>query len=103
MSDDYSCSRCGAAYKWEQLRQTNEGNLFCSACWQKIDAAKETKRMCPVDGTEMHKRLIAGMALIDRCPSCSGTWFDKYELEVIQKEAERKGWNSGFILGVFLG
>lgn len=101
MSNDYSCSRCGAAYKWGQLTQTPEGNLFCQNCWKHLDASKEAKRNCPVDGVEMNKWLIAGLALIDKCPTCEGVWLDKNELEVIKKEAGQKGWSRGFLLGVW--
>ena len=99
MSDDYYCSRCGKGYKWEQMAQTPEGNLFCRECLVKLDAKSEPKHRCPVDGAEMQKRLVGGLVLIDSCSACGGTWFDKYELEVIQKRWRDAGWQEGFFTG----
>ncbi len=79
--------------------QTSEGHLFCPECQPKVDAKNEPKRKCPVDGTEMGKRMVAGLVLIDTCPSCGGTWFDKHELKVIQKRWKDAGWNEGFFIG----
>jgi hypothetical protein len=99
MSDDYNCSRCGKGYKWEQMAQTPEGNLFCPECQAKLDAKSEPKHRCPVDGAEMQKRLVGGLVLIDSCSACGGTWFDKYELELIQKRWKDAGWQAGFFTG----
>lgn len=79
--------------------QTAEGHLFCPECQSKVDAGTEPKRKCPVDGTEMVKRMAAGLVLIDICSACGGTWFDKHELEVIQKRFKDDGWNEGFFMG----
>lgn len=99
MSDNFSCSRCGGGYKWEQMIQTPEGNLFCPQCWPKLDLKNEPKRKCPVDGSEMQKRLVMGLVLIDTCSACRGTWFDKDELEVIKKRWKDESWNKGYFLG----
>ena len=99
MSDRFYCSRCSEGYKWEQMVQTSEGNLFCPECWPKLDAKNEPKRKCPVDGNEMQKRLVAGLVLIDTCSACGGTWFDKHELKVIQQRWKDAAWNEGFFVG----
>ena len=103
MSDDYNCSRCGKGYLWEQMNSTPEGNIFCPDCWPKLDLKNEPIRKCAVDGTEMGKRLVGGLVLIDTCTACGGTWFDKSELEVIRQRAEDAGWSDGFFLGWLLG
>jgi hypothetical protein len=103
MFDDYYCSRCGAAHKWEQMTSTAEGNLFCPACSKLLDPNNEAKRKCPVDGAEMQKRLVADLVLIDKCSACGGTWFDKGELDVIRKRSEDDGWGKGFFWGWLLG
>jgi hypothetical protein len=92
----YNCVCCGVGLKWELLTQTPEGNLFCASCWEQFK--NEPVRKCPVDGAEMKKRLVAGVINIDVCPACSGTWFDRNELEVLLKRAE-EGRNAGFFLG----
>lgn len=98
----YACVRCQEQFQWEQLKSTPEGNLFCPTCWQTMDSQREAKRKCPVDNTEMHKKMIAELAVIDNCPSCGGTWFDKGELQIIEKLAEARGWDRGYLLGLFL-
>jgi Zn-finger nucleic acid-binding protein len=47
--------------------------------------------MCPVDGTEMEKKRVLDKFLVDRCPKCEGTWFDKGELRVVQEAAREQG------------
>ena len=102
MSDTkYNCIRCEGEYDWEVLTATPEGNLFCPSCWKQF--TNEAKRNCPVDGTEMNKRRIADVILLDVCPACQGTWFDKNELEVLLKKSKDAGWNLGFTLGFILG
>ena len=85
------------------MTSTPEGNLFCPACWERLDAKREAKRKCPVDGAEMGKRLVAGVVLIDVCPACGGTWFDKGELEVIERKSADESWNKGFFWGFLVG
>lgn len=102
MSDTkYDCLRCGVAHEWEFMTSTPEGNLFCPACWKKLQS--EPKRKCPVDGVEMKKRLVANVILVDVCTVCQGAWFDKGELEVIHKKSEEESWSGGFVLGLILG
>jgi len=47
----------------------------------------------------MQKRMAGGLVLIDTCSACGGTWFDKYELEVIQKRWNDAAWQQGFFTG----
>jgi Zn-finger nucleic acid-binding protein len=47
----------------------------------------------------MGKQLIAGLILLDRCPECGGTWFDKGELSVIKKKWQDESWHKGFFWG----
>lgn len=102
MSDTkYNCRRCGAEHEWELMISTREGNLFCPTCWKQLTT--EAKRNCPVDGAEMKKRLVAEVILIDVCPVCQGTWFDKSELEVLLKRAKDDGSNWGFAFGTIFG
>ena len=101
MSDTiYNCVRCGKGDKWEAMTSTNEGNLYCASCWKQLHS--ETKRNCPVDGTEMTKRLIADVVIIDSCPECKGSWFDKSELEILLRKAKDDGWETGFFIGSLL-
>ena len=52
-----------------------------------LDAGKEDRRPCPVDGETMAKE-IAHMLVIDRCPKCQGVWLDSGELERIKGGVE---------------
>ena len=101
-SDDFECVRCGVANKWEHFHSTPAGDLFCQGCWKSMDLENEAKRKCPVDGIEMVKKLILGLAVIDICPTCEGIWFDKNELKVIQKESEKDGRLSTTLIGTLL-
>ena len=98
---DYHCFRCNAAHKFEHFKTTPEGNLFCQNCWKSMDSKNEEKRKCPVDQIEMNKHIIHGLAMIDKCPTCGGTWFDINEIEILLKEAEAKGYGKGFFIGMF--
>ena len=44
--------------------------------------------VCPNDGTAMQQINPMGV-LIDVCPQCRGTWFDRGELEKLMDEAQR--------------
>jgi Zn-finger nucleic acid-binding protein len=50
----------------------------------------------------MKKRLVADVVVIDVCAKCGGLWFDRGELEVIEKKSREVGWNEGFFLGMLL-
>ena len=99
-SDDYYCVRCNGAFKWEQLKQTPSGNLFCSPCWGEF--TDEPTRRCPVDNSEMQKKRVMDLFNIDQCPTCDGVWFDKGELRVLQEKAKEEGHSEGFLLGFIL-
>ena len=102
MPEDSKCSRCGKSYQSEQMTKTRTGNIFCPACWSRVDPKNEALRKCPVDGTDMKKRLIADVVVIDACTKCGGLWFDKGELEVIERKSREAGWNEGFFLSIML-
>ncbi len=77
------CSRCGKT----RTRRTYQGLPTCESCEQSLEArmraAKEERRGCPRDGSEMAKEL-ALLVVIDRCPTCKGVWLDAGELEQIR-------------------
>jgi Zn-finger nucleic acid-binding protein len=50
----------------------------------------------------MNKRLVADAVVIDFCKQCGGLWFDKGELEVIERKSREMGWNEGFFLSIML-
>ena len=85
------------------MKSTPAGNLFCPDCWPKIDAKNEPVRKCPVDGSDMQKRLVAELVLIDICKTCGGSWFDNEELEIIRTRAKDAGWGDGFVIGWLAG
>ena len=82
------CVRCG-----ERTRERHNLRPVCPACHEAMQlmmiAANEPKRHCPVDGAELTKE-IAHMLVIDRCPTCRGTWLDVDELERINDEVARE-------------
>lgn len=47
----------------------------------------------------MEKRMVADLIQVDVCSVCSGTWFDRNELEFLLKKSLDEGWRSGFVLG----
>src|SRR3954468_16435874 len=102
MADDENCYRCGKRYELNQLTASREGNRFCPECWNKINPANELARKCPVDGIDMKKRLVADAVVIDSCPACGGLWFDKGELEVIERKSRDMGWQQGFFTSIIL-
>jgi hypothetical protein len=87
MFDNYYCFRCKQGFKWEQMTATKSGTLFCPDCWQKINPENEPERNCPVDGAVMKKVFMAEVLVIDVCPTCQGTWFDKAELDFLKQRA----------------
>jgi TFIIB-like protein len=101
MADDQNCFRCGR-YEPNQLTVSSAGNRFCQECWSKLNPRNETLRKCPVDGGGMKKRLIADVVIIDVCTECGGLWFDKGELEIIEKKSREMGWQEGFFLSIML-
>jgi predicted TIM-barrel enzyme len=80
-----TCARCGK----RRTRETYEGLATCDTCKEQIEgklaAARETRRLCPVDGAEMGKEVVLRLVL-DRCPTCRGVWLDAGELERLNGE-----------------
>ena len=102
MADDQSCFRCGKRYESDGMHASPAGNLFCEACWYLINPRNEMMRKCPVDAANMKKRLVAEAVVIDVCTECGGIWFDKGELEIIEKKSRQMGWQDGFFLSIML-
>jgi Transcription factor zinc-finger len=99
MPDDQNCQRCGERL---ELNQLAAGNRLCQDCWSKLNPQPESMRKCPVDGADMKKRLVADAVIIDVCSSCRGLWFDKGELEVIERKSREMGWQQGFFTSILL-
>jgi len=102
MADDQICFRCAKQFAAEQLQQSTSGNRFCPECWVKVNALGEGSRKCPVDGAELIKRRIVEAVVIDACQKCGGLWFDKGELEIIERKSRDMGWQSGFFTSIML-
>ena len=91
------CDRCGT-----RTRHKEDDHPICEACVEEmnlmLEAAEESERLCPIDGTKMGKE-IAHMLIVDRCPSCQGIWLDGGELERLKggvEEAALKAMTTGF-------
>jgi hypothetical protein len=102
MADHQICFRCGKQFEANQLTQSEAGNPFCVACWTMVNATGEAQRKCPVDGQDMIKRRVADAVVIDTCAKCGGLWFDKGELEIIERKSRDLGWQSGFFTSIML-
>ena len=102
MADDQNCFRCGVRFENGQLTKSAEGNRFCAECWVKVNALGEGQRKCPVDGADMIKRRVADSVVIDTCQKCGGLWFDKGELEIIERKSRDMGWQTGFFTSIML-
>lgn len=102
MADEQKCFRCGRQFDLDQLRTSTTGNRYCAECWARIDPQNESARTCPVDSTDMKKRLVADAVVIDVCSRCGGLWFDKGELEVIEGKSREMGWQQGFFTSILL-
>ena len=102
MADNQNCFRCAKQFAADQLNKATTGNLFCSECWMKVNALGEGSRKCPVDGLDLMKRRIADAVVIDACQKCGGLWFDKGELEIIERKSRDMGWQSGFFTSIML-
>ena len=102
MADDQNCFRCGKRAEVNQLTVSPGGNPFCGECWTRVNPANEVARKCPVDNVDMKKRLVADAVVIDVCAICGGMWFDKGELEVIERKGRDMGWQQGFFVSVML-
>lgn len=70
---------------------------YCAHCGQSVPAGKMTctrcqkvlRRTCPPCGGPMNGLLLFGVHL-DRCPKCSGLWFDGGELQAVHEAAKGK-------------
>jgi hypothetical protein len=92
------CARCGK----RRTRKEFAGVPTCDDCHQllekKLEAAKESPRACPIDGTGMKKEVISNV-ILDRCPRCAGVWLDGGELELLRGAIEA-GVTEGVLRGV---
>jgi hypothetical protein len=86
------CIRCKA-----RTKNVYQGKAMCAPCVEHIElvlvSAKETRRSCPADRTELAKEIVHGV-IIDRCPSCGGVWFDAGEMERMNQEVAAEVWKS---------
>ena len=102
MADETKCSRCGRDSKPEEMTATRAGMRFCPECWSQVNPKNEVLRKCPADGANMRKRLVGDVVVIDVCIQCGGLWFDKGELEIIERKSREMGWNQGFFTSIML-
>jgi len=102
MADDQICYRCGKSNEPNQLTKSPAGNRYCASCWSQLNPRNEQLRKCPVDGGDMKKRLVAEAVLLDTCAKCGGLWFDKGELEVMERKSREMGWQQGFFTSIML-
>ncbi len=77
------CVRCGKKTRLE----SSKGLPTCEECQAQLNAERETKRSCPVDGSVMNKDIVQNV-VIDRCPSCRGIWLDAGELQLVKSAFE---------------
>jgi hypothetical protein len=73
------CHRCG-----QKTRRNRKSKPTCGHCIAVIDSKHEEIRNCPVDNNKMNKEIIKNI-ILDRCPLCSGIWFDKDEIETFEE------------------
>ena len=97
-------------------------NACCTICalQHEYDSAvrradSEEVHQCLECQTSMRKEIVGnpdfGWVVIDKCPSCSSTFFSKRELELLQEmareegyeEGEDDGFSSGLIIGIAAG
>jgi hypothetical protein len=102
MADNQTCFRCAKQFAGDQLQQSTSGNRFCQECWMKVNALGEGTRKCPVDGLDLMKRRVADAVVIDACQKCGGLWFDKGELEIVERKSRDMGWQTGFFTSIML-
>jgi hypothetical protein len=83
MFDGEKCVRCRQKFKFEDLRPSPGGFAICEACAGKFRPENEEKRLCPVDGQPMVKRVVGEIVVLDKCLACDGIWFDGGELPIV--------------------
>lgn len=74
-----NCHRCG-----QKTRRKMKEDPTCGHCIAILESRLEEIRNCPVDNSEMNKEIVQNI-ILDRCPKCSGIWFDKDELESFEE------------------
>jgi len=74
-----NCHRCN-----QKTRRTRKNEPTCGHCIAILDSRHEEIRNCPVDNNKMKKEIIQNI-ILDRCPNCSGLWFDKNEIEAFEE------------------
>lgn len=98
-----NCVRCG-----EKIREKSNGIHTCQQCLAELTADREERRFCPMDATEMEKKIISDI-VVDKCQTCLGFWLDRGELGVMsntvakERAGDGDGFASGFILGMVPG
>ncbi len=85
-----------------KTRRDFEGHPTCVGCQVKVQISRESKRNCPVDGTELVKGALNAI-VIDRCPKCEGVWLDAGELKAIKTAANEEGMGAGMVMGMVIG
>jgi hypothetical protein len=98
MFDGENCVRCRKRFKFEDLRPGPDGFSICEPCEGRIALATDPKRRCPVDGSEMDKRIVGGVALLDKCLSCGGVWFDNDELPIVNHLIKQQAFQKALAL-----
>ncbi|MEE9363828.1 MAG: zf-TFIIB domain-containing protein [Cellulophaga sp.] len=73
-----------------------ENQPTCPECRIKILVARESTRICPVDGSILLKE-HNNEIIIDRCPKCKGIWLDPGEIEAIKEVALSQGLATGMM------
>ena len=102
MFDSEPCVRCRKKFKFEDLHLGPDGFSICEPCEGKIALATEAKRRCPVDGSEMDKRMVAGVVLLDKCLSCGGVWFDDDELRIVNTLVKEREFQKAMALAMLM-
>lgn len=74
-----NCHRCK-----QKTRRARKNKPTCGHCIAILDSRHEEIRNCPVDNNKMKKEIIQNI-ILDRCPKCSGLWFDKNEIEAFEE------------------
>ena len=75
------CESCG--------RNSLQERAVCMYCGGKLVEVKrsEVTIRCPSCNDVMVKEQKAGIT-IDKCGSCNGTWYDKFEIEALLKKSK---------------
>lgn len=95
------CVRCGSMSTHNKF----EGLPTCATCELKMKIDREEIRKCPVDGSEMQKKIIH-YVIVDKCPTCKGLWLDEGELKLLQETVKSSGSSDlavGFVAGMIIG